>query len=106
MASYFLRRVLMAIPVMAFIALFIFLLLRLTPGDPAQAIAGDHATPQQLSAIRESLGLDKPLASQFLTWVGNMTAGRFRQIADLAAAGAGDDRTAYRPDPGARRSSP
>ena len=77
MASYFLRRLLMAIPVMAFIALFIFLLLRLTPGDPAQAIGGDHATPQQLSAIRESLGLDKPLAGQFLAWVGNMAMGDF-----------------------------
>lgn len=77
MASYFLRRVLIAVPVMAFIALFIFLLLRLTPGDPAQAIAGDHATPQQLAAIRESLGLDQPLASQFLAWVGDMMLADF-----------------------------
>ena len=66
MASYFLRRLAMAIPVMFFVALFVFLLLRLTPGDPAQAIAGDQATPAQLAAIRENLGLDKPIAGQFV----------------------------------------
>lgn len=77
MAYYFVRRLLMAIPVMFFVALFVFLLLRLTPGDPAQAIAGDHATPDQLNAIRQSLGLDQPLASQFVTWVGNMSMGDF-----------------------------
>ncbi len=67
----------MAIPVMFFVALFVFLLLRLTPGDPAQAIAGDQATPAQLAAIRENLGLDKPLAGQFATWLADMAGGDF-----------------------------
>lgn len=79
MLSYFLRRLLMAIPVMFFVAVFVFLLLRLTPGDPAQAIAGDQATPLQLEQIRESLGLNEPLAVQFVTWIGNMARGDFGQ---------------------------
>lgn len=79
MLSYFLRRLLMAVPVMFFVAVFVFLLLRLTPGDPAQAIAGDQATPQQLAQIRENLGLNKPLVTQFVTWIGNMAHGDFGQ---------------------------
>ncbi len=63
MLAYVLRRVLAAIPVMGVVALFVFLLLRLTPGDPAAIIAGDTATPAQLEAIRTSLGLDKPIPS-------------------------------------------
>ncbi|WP_116133367.1 ABC transporter permease [Tropicimonas sp. IMCC34043] len=77
MLSYFLRRLLMAIPVMFFVAVFVFLLLRLTPGDPAQAIAGDQATPAQLQQIRESLGLNEPLSVQFVTWIGRMAHGDF-----------------------------
>jgi peptide/nickel transport system permease protein len=77
MAYYFLRRVLMAIPVMFFVAMFTFLLLHVTPGDPAQTIAGDQASPAQLAAIRENLGLDKPIIAQFLTWIGNLAQGDF-----------------------------
>ena len=61
MLGYLLRRVLAAIPVMAVVALFVFLLLRLTPGDPAAILAGDNATPEQLERIRISLGLNEPL---------------------------------------------
>jgi peptide/nickel transport system permease protein len=50
------------------VAIFVFLLLRLTPGDPAAIIAGDTATPEQLAKIRTSLGLDKPLLIQFAQW--------------------------------------
>ncbi|MBY6089789.1 ABC transporter permease [Maritimibacter alkaliphilus] len=77
MLTYFLRRLLMAIPVMFFVAVFVFLLLRLTPGDPAQAIAGDQASLDQLEQIRETLGLNEPLSVQFLTWIGNMAQGDF-----------------------------
>lgn len=79
MVYYFIRRLAMAVPVMVFVALFVFLLLRLTPGDPAQAIAGDHATPDQIAAIRDSLGLDAPLPQQFVTWMGNLLRGDFGQ---------------------------
>ncbi|GLK64725.1 ABC transporter permease subunit [Paracoccus kondratievae] len=77
MLYYLLRRLLMAVPVMFLIALIVFLLLRLTPGDPAQAIAGDQASPEQIAAIRDSLGLDAPLTTQFTTWIGNMLHGDF-----------------------------
>lgn len=77
MAQYFIKRLLMAIPVMGVVAVFVFLLLRLTPGDPAQTIAGDEATAAQLEAIRVSLGLDKPLLTQFFTWIGNLLHGDF-----------------------------
>src|ERR1700726_863084 len=75
MGLYLLRRVLAAIPVMGVVALFVFLLLRLTPGDPAAILAGDNATPEQLERIRVSLGLHEPLYTQFFTWVGKLLHG-------------------------------
>ncbi|WP_188851673.1 ABC transporter permease [Aureimonas glaciei] len=77
MLAYFVRRVLAAIPVMVVVALFVFLLLRLTPGDPAAIIAGDMATPQQLDDIREALGLNQPLTTQFVTWSAQLLTGDF-----------------------------
>ncbi|MBV8575191.1 MAG: ABC transporter permease [Acetobacteraceae bacterium] len=70
-----LRRVLSAIPVMGVVALVVFLLLRLTPGDPAAVLAGDNATPAQLERIRTSLGLNEPLYIQFITWIGKLLHG-------------------------------
>src|SRR5277367_4411679 len=75
MLGYLLRRVLAAIPVMGVVALFVFLLLRLTPGDPAAIIAGDNATPAQLERIRASLGLNEPLYIQFFTWINKLLHG-------------------------------
>lgn len=75
MPGYIIRRILAVIPVMIIVAVFVFLLLRLTPGDPAAIIAGDMATPAQLERIRESLGLNDPLYVQFVTWVGNLLRG-------------------------------
>ncbi len=77
MVLYIVQRILAAIPVMGFVALFVFLLLRLTPGDPAAIIAGDTATPQQLEAIRDSLGLNDPLFVQFFSWIGQLLQGDF-----------------------------
>jgi peptide/nickel transport system permease protein len=77
MLSYFLRRIAAAIPVMLVVALFVFLLLRLSPGDPAAIIAGDMATPEQLAAIRESLGLNQPLYRQFFVWIWQLLQGDF-----------------------------
>lgn len=77
MLSYFFRRILAAIPVMLVVALFVFLLLRLSPGDPAAIIAGDMATPEQLAAIRESLGLNQPLYRQFFVWIAQLLQGDF-----------------------------
>ena len=75
MLGYLLRRVLAAIPVMGVVALFVFLLLRLTPGDPAAILAGDNATPAQLDRIRISLGLNEPLYIQFFTWINKLLHG-------------------------------
>ena len=77
MLGYILQRILAAIPVMGFVALIVFLLLRLTPGDPAAILAGDAATPEQIARIRAQMGLDDPLWVQFFSWVGGMLRGDF-----------------------------
>jgi len=69
MIGYVVRRVLATIPVMAVVALFVFSLLFIAPGDPAAVIAGDQATPEQVERIRQSLGLDRPFLVQFSDWV-------------------------------------
>ncbi len=75
MTGFILRRVLAVFPVMAIVAIFVFLLLRLTPGDPAAILAGDFATPEQLDRIRDSLGLNESIHVQFLTWAGQLLHG-------------------------------
>jgi peptide/nickel transport system permease protein len=69
MLSYILRRVLATLPVMAIVALFVFSLLYIAPGDPAAVIAGDNASPADVERIRQSLGLDRPFLVQFGTWL-------------------------------------
>jgi peptide/nickel transport system permease protein len=71
------RRLIATIPVMAVVAIVVFMLLRLTTGDPAAIIAGDNATSQDVAAIREKLGLDRPLAEQFVIWLGRLARGDF-----------------------------
>jgi peptide/nickel transport system permease protein len=75
MLPYIGRRLLATIPVMAVVAVFVFLLLRLTGGDPAAIIAGDNATSQDVAQIRQKLGLDQPLAQQFGIWIGRIARG-------------------------------
>ncbi|PVA09161.1 peptide ABC transporter [Pelagivirga sediminicola] len=75
MFVYILKRVLATIPVMVIVAIFVFLLLRLTPGDPAAILAGDAATPAQIERIRDRLGLNDPLLVQFFTWIGQLLRG-------------------------------
>jgi peptide/nickel transport system permease protein len=75
MGSYILRRLLATIPVLAVVALVVFLLLHLGPSDPAAVIAGDSAGPQQVASIRHQLGLDRPLYVQFGAWVARLLAG-------------------------------
>lgn len=69
MLSYILRRILATLPVMAIVALFVFSLLHLAPGDPAVVIAGDQASPADVERIRQSLGLDRPFLIQFGSWL-------------------------------------
>ena len=75
MTAYIVRRLLATIPVMVVVALFVFLLLHLTPGDPAAVIAGDDASPVDIEAIRRKLGLDRPIWEQFGIYVGNLLRG-------------------------------
>jgi peptide/nickel transport system permease protein len=75
MFAYVIRRVLATIPVMALVALFVFSLLYIAPGDPAAVIAGDQATPQDVERIRASLGLDRPFLIRFGEWVWNILNG-------------------------------
>jgi len=73
--AYIVRRILATIPVMAVVALFVFSLLHLSPGDPAVIIAGDTATLEDIARIREKLGLDQPLYIQFVSWVWHLLHG-------------------------------
>jgi peptide/nickel transport system permease protein len=69
------RRVLSTIPVMAIVALFVFSLLYIAPGDPAAIIAGDQATPADIARIRESLGLERPFLVRFGEWSWHIVQG-------------------------------
>jgi len=72
MLAYVVRRIVATVPVMAVVALFVFSLLYIAPGDPAAVIAGDQATPQDIERIRQTLGLDRPFLVRFGEWVWNL----------------------------------
>lgn len=75
MVFYILKRILATVPVMGVVALFVFLMLRLSPGDPAAVIAGDYATTEDIIRIRENLGLNEPIVVQFTKWIGQLAQG-------------------------------
>jgi peptide/nickel transport system permease protein len=77
MIAYIVRRLLSTIPVMLVVAVCVFLLLHLAPGDPAAIIAGDNATPESIAQIRARLGLDDPLFVQFFRWLWRLLQGDF-----------------------------
>lgn len=77
MIGYLARRILSTIPVLVAVAVMIFLLLRLTPGDPAAVIAGEDARPEHLLKIREHLGLNLPIHAQFAAWLSRLLHGDF-----------------------------
>ena len=68
MIIFIIRRLLATIPVMLVVAVLVFLMLRLTPSDPAAILAGDTATAEQVADIREKLGLNEPVYTQFFIW--------------------------------------
>jgi len=72
-----LKRLLAVIPVLIGLSLIVFLLLALIPGNPAQALLGAWATPENVARINRELGLDKPLYQQYFIWVGNLLQGDF-----------------------------
>lgn len=75
MHKYLLKRLLSLIPVLFVVSLAIFLLIHLVPGDPAAAILGDEASPEQIAELREALGFNDPLPLQYLRWVGGLFRG-------------------------------
>jgi glutathione transport system permease protein len=74
---YILTRLAQAILTMVGALTILFLIVRLTPGDPAYIMLGDYATPQLVEVIRERYGLDKPLPMQYLIYVTNIATGKF-----------------------------
>lgn len=77
MAGYIARRLLAVLPVLFIVAVIVFFIIHLTPGDPAATILGQEATPEEVQALREQMGLDKPLGEQFLSWIGGAVQGDF-----------------------------
>jgi peptide/nickel transport system permease protein len=72
MIAYILRRLVLLVPVLLVVAVVVFALVHLTPGDPAAVILGDRATAEDIARLRNQLGLNDPLAVQFVRWFGNI----------------------------------
>lgn len=72
MTSYILRRLVHLVPVILIVGLVVFTLVHLTPGDPAAVILGDQASPEDVDALREQLGLNDPVLVQFVDWFGGV----------------------------------
>jgi len=79
MLAYVVKRLLATVPVLAVVAVFVFLLIRLVPGDPAAVIAGNMATNEDIARIREELGLTRPMMVQFVVWLRGVVAGDLGQ---------------------------
>jgi peptide/nickel transport system permease protein len=69
------QRLIAVVPVLVVVAIIVFVILRLTPGDPAAVIAGNNATSEDIARIREQLGLSRPLLVQFGIWASNALHG-------------------------------
>ncbi|WP_370319703.1 ABC transporter permease [Oricola sp.] len=77
MSAYIAKRLLAAIPVLFGLTIIVFLIMAMIPGDPATAILGSYATPENVERLNRQLGLDKPLWQQYFIWLGNMLQGDF-----------------------------
>lgn len=75
MLNFLFRRVLAAMPVLMVVAIIVFMMLRMTPGDPAAVIVGDGASAADINRVRTELGLDQALPVQFLAWLGQVLQG-------------------------------
>jgi peptide/nickel transport system permease protein len=77
--EYLLRRSLHSLLLVLLVTVVVFLLLHITPGDPATIILGEMATPEQIADLRRSMGLDRPLLEQYLRFLGQAVRGDFGQ---------------------------
>jgi len=75
MKSYIVKRLALTIPVLFGISIIVFFIMALIPGDPALAILGSYATPENVAQLRAEFGLDKPLVQQYLIWLANLLQG-------------------------------
>ena len=79
MLNFLAKRLLSTLPVLIIVSLLVFLMLRLTPGDPAAVLAGDAASTEQIAQIRTNLGLDRSIPEQYLIWAGHLVQGDLGQ---------------------------
>ncbi len=77
MHVYILKRILSLIPVLFVVSVVIFMIIHITPGDPASVILGEEATPEQIQELRLELGLDEPAIQQYMHWMSNVVRGDF-----------------------------
>jgi len=77
MTAYIGKRLLAAIPVILGLSVIVFLVMKLIPGDPAQALLGSYATPANVERINRALGLDRSWPEQYVIWIGNLLQGDF-----------------------------
>ncbi len=75
MTAFILKRLLSMIPVLVIVSMVVFLIIHLTPGDPATIMLGEEARPELVEALRHELGLDQPLPVQYVTWLGHVLRG-------------------------------
>lgn len=85
MTGYLLRRVVQFVPVIILASLAVWALIYAAPGSPADAYAGENATPEQIAAVERDLGLDRPLYVQYVTWLGRVATG---DLGESAVSGA------------------
>jgi peptide/nickel transport system permease protein len=83
MASYIVRRLIFILPVALLVSFIVFFLIHLVPGDPAAVLLGEDATPQNVAALRKELGLDQPLLTQYVLWLGQAIHGNFGRSIQL-----------------------
>lgn len=74
-ATYIGKRLLWTLPTLFLVALIVFFIVRLIPGDPVQVILGDQATEQEIAILKSQYGLDKPIPMQFVLWMGQVLQG-------------------------------
>jgi peptide/nickel transport system permease protein len=77
MTAYILRRLIALVPVLLGLSVIVFAIMAMIPGDPALAILGAYATPENVARLNAQLGLDRPLPMQYVTWLGNILTGDF-----------------------------
>jgi peptide/nickel transport system permease protein len=83
MFAYLMRRLLLLVPVALFVSLITFLLIHLVPGDPARVLLGEDVTPAALAALRQEMGLNRPLYEQYVLWLNQAVHGNLGESIQL-----------------------